>query len=250
MAAHAELGSRYDGAVAEGLVERIGDEIDKRIDARLGGQASAEPASAGRQPRVPTTAYQGPPAYQGPAPLTPSMPPAAPPPPAVPWRVGGLSGMVLGLGSMGLGVGATAVVVSHHVESVAAAPRWSCSSGPRSRSSTSPTPSDGSEPQEHAMFERFTEQVKARGGAGPGRGQDARPQSHRQRAPAARAARTSRAVRRRMSWHPRGSRWKRRGPRSRSLPGQVNKCPLGTSRSPSGRRRSLNCRCARRSNRR
>ena len=28
--------------------------------------------------------------------------------------------MVLGLGSMGLGVGATAVVVSHHVESVAA----------------------------------------------------------------------------------------------------------------------------------
>jgi hypothetical protein len=34
-AAHRELGPRYDDAVAEGLVERIGDEIDKRVDARL-----------------------------------------------------------------------------------------------------------------------------------------------------------------------------------------------------------------------
>jgi predicted lipid-binding transport protein (Tim44 family) len=48
------------------------------------------------------------------------MPAAAPPPPAVPRRTGGLSGTVLGLGSMGLGVGATAVVVSNHVESFAA----------------------------------------------------------------------------------------------------------------------------------
>ena len=40
------------------------------------------------------------------------------PPPAR--RNSGLSGMVLGLGSMGLGVGATAVVVSHHVASGAA----------------------------------------------------------------------------------------------------------------------------------
>ena len=111
VAAHAELGSRYDTAVAEGLVERIGDEIDKRIDARLGGQP--RPA----QP-VPGDS-QLPPAYRGPAALAPSMPAAVPPPP-VPRRAGGLSGMVLGLGSMGLGVGATAVVVSHHVESVAA----------------------------------------------------------------------------------------------------------------------------------
>jgi predicted lipid-binding transport protein (Tim44 family) len=73
VAAHSELGPRYDSAVAE-----------------------------------------------GPAAPTPSMPAAAPPPPAVPRRAGGLSGMVLGLGSMGLGVGATAVVVGHHVESVAA----------------------------------------------------------------------------------------------------------------------------------
>src|ERR1019366_456505 len=36
VAAHQDLGSGYDEAVAEGLVERIGAEIDKRIDARLG----------------------------------------------------------------------------------------------------------------------------------------------------------------------------------------------------------------------
>jgi hypothetical protein len=32
VAAHADLGPGYDDAVAEGLVERIGAEIDKRID--------------------------------------------------------------------------------------------------------------------------------------------------------------------------------------------------------------------------
>jgi hypothetical protein len=121
VAAHAELGSRYDTAVAEGLVERIGDEIDRRIDARLGGppQPSQRAQGGNRAAQVPPP-YQGPPAYQGPAAPTPSMMAAAPPPPAAPRRAGGLSGMVLGLGSMGLGVGATAVVVSHHVESVAA----------------------------------------------------------------------------------------------------------------------------------
>ena len=118
VAAHQELGSRFDTAVAEGLVERIGEEIDKRIDARLGGPR--QPGfSAQRDNRTATAAYQEPPTYQGPAVPTPSMPAAAPPPPAVPRRAGGLSGMVLGLGSMGLGVGATAVVVSHHVSSAA-----------------------------------------------------------------------------------------------------------------------------------
>jgi len=117
VAAHQELGSRFDTAVAEGLVERIGEEIDKRIDARLGGPR--QPGfSAQRANQTATAAYQET-AYQGPAVPTPSMPAAAPPPPAVPRRVGGLSGMVLGLGSMGLGVGATAVVVSHHVSSAA-----------------------------------------------------------------------------------------------------------------------------------
>ena len=111
VAAHAELGPRYDSAVAEGLVERIGDEIDRRIDARVGGQSQPGWQSQGGNDRTP--------AYQGPAAPTPSMPVAAPPP-AAPRRAGGLSGMVLGLGSMGLGVGATAVVVGHHVESVAA----------------------------------------------------------------------------------------------------------------------------------
>ena len=115
VAAHAELGPRYDDAVAEGLVERIGEEIDKRIDARLGGQ----PQPAQRRVNRTVPVNPGPPAYQGPAAPTPSMPAAAPPPPA-PRRAGGFSGAILGLGSMGLGVGATAVVVSHHVNSVAA----------------------------------------------------------------------------------------------------------------------------------
>jgi len=103
VAAHAELGPRYDTAVAEGLVERIGDEIDKRIDARLRGQSGS-----GQQ------LNQQPPAYQGPAVPAPARPVAVPPPAApAPSRGSGLSGMVLGLGSMGLGVGATSVVVSH-----------------------------------------------------------------------------------------------------------------------------------------
>jgi len=37
-AAHRDLGPGYDVAVAEGLVERIGEEIDKRVDARLYGR--------------------------------------------------------------------------------------------------------------------------------------------------------------------------------------------------------------------
>jgi hypothetical protein len=118
VAAHAELGPRYDTAVAEGLVERIGEEIDRRIDARLGGQT--QPLQRARAGDRATLASPGPPAYQGPAVPTPSMPAAVPPPPATSRRVSGLSGMVLGLGSMGLGVGATAVVVSHHVNSAAA----------------------------------------------------------------------------------------------------------------------------------
>jgi hypothetical protein len=35
-AAHRELGADYEDAVAESLVERIGAEIDKRVDAKLG----------------------------------------------------------------------------------------------------------------------------------------------------------------------------------------------------------------------
>jgi hypothetical protein len=57
-AAHAELGPGYENAVAEGLVERIGTEIDKRVDARFashdrrrtvsrGGPASWQPVAMG-----------------------------------------------------------------------------------------------------------------------------------------------------------------------------------------------------------
>jgi anti-sigma factor RsiW len=81
-AAHHDLGSGYDAAVAEGLVERIGEEIDRRVDARIYNQT-------GRQ---------------------------APPPRAwlrrepVPGRVG-FGAVVLGLGSMGMAIGATAAVL-------------------------------------------------------------------------------------------------------------------------------------------
>jgi hypothetical protein len=81
-AAHHDLGSVYDTAVAEGLVERIGEEIDKRVDARLYGQAE----------------YPGPPLRR-----RPRREP-------VPGRVG-FGAVVLALGSMGLAIGATAAVL-------------------------------------------------------------------------------------------------------------------------------------------
>ncbi|HEY0933918.1 MAG TPA: hypothetical protein VGD91_09260 [Trebonia sp.] len=116
VAAHAELGSGYDAAVAEGLVERIGEEIDRRIDARLGGGSWPAPPTMA-QP-VPGS-HPPPAAYRGPAVPTPSAPAAASPPPPAPRRPGAVSGVILGLGSMGLAVGATGVVVSHHVGSAA-----------------------------------------------------------------------------------------------------------------------------------
>jgi hypothetical protein len=67
-AVHTELGQAYDGAVAEGLVERISSEIDKQVDARL--------AQRGIRPSV-----------------------AA-------W-----TNLAMGLGSIGLGIGATAVTL-------------------------------------------------------------------------------------------------------------------------------------------
>jgi hypothetical protein len=114
LAAHAELGPRYDGAVAEGLIERIGEEIDKRVDARLIGMGQHEVSrQGGRSPGRQIV----PPGYQGGQQSAP--PPASAAPPAV-RRSNAVTGMILGLGSMGLGVGATAVVVSHHVTAVAA----------------------------------------------------------------------------------------------------------------------------------
>jgi hypothetical protein len=108
--AHRELGPDYDDAVAEGLVERIGAEIDKRIDARLGRYgppASGAPGYPGHQgypgyPGYPPSGYQVPPEYRVPA-------PSAKP---VPWyvRQRSVAATITALGSMALGVAATAVV--------------------------------------------------------------------------------------------------------------------------------------------
>ena len=78
-AAHHDLGPGYDTAVAEGLVERIGEEIDRRVDARLYGQ------------------------LQAPVPRAPRRAPA-------PGRIG-FGSVVLALGSMGLAIGGTVAVL-------------------------------------------------------------------------------------------------------------------------------------------
>jgi hypothetical protein len=76
-AAHRDLGSGYDSAVAEGLVDRIGEEIDRRVEARLFGHLQA-PA----------------PRRRGPA----------------PGRLG-VAPVFLALGSMGLAIGGTIAVL-------------------------------------------------------------------------------------------------------------------------------------------
>ena len=112
--AHADLGPGYEDAVAEGLVERIGAEIDKRIDARLAqtGAAGAPgpapgPAGAGGPAGYP--GYQG---YQGY--LGPVLPPGYQlgPPPARPSQVSArnVAATITALGSMAMGVAATAIV--------------------------------------------------------------------------------------------------------------------------------------------
>ena len=117
--AHADLGPGYEEAVAEGLVERIGAEIDKRIDARLaqtgaaGAPAPARAAGAGGPAGADGPAgypgYQG---YQGY--LGPVLPPGYQlgPPPARPSQVSGrnVAATVTALGSMAMGVAATAIV--------------------------------------------------------------------------------------------------------------------------------------------
>jgi hypothetical protein len=98
-AAHRELGRDYDGAVAEGLIERIGAEIDRRIDARLAltGQGAApyggQAAPFGGQ-AAPFTAPQAGPVAK-PAAGRPSV-----------------ASIILALGSMGIGIGAAGTVLS------------------------------------------------------------------------------------------------------------------------------------------
>jgi hypothetical protein len=103
--AHADLGPGYEDAVAEGLVERIGAEIDKRIDARL-AQAAGPAGEAGPAGSPGFQGYQG---YLGPV-----LPPGYQlgPPPVRPAQVGvrNVATTITALGSMALGVAATAIV--------------------------------------------------------------------------------------------------------------------------------------------
>jgi hypothetical protein len=127
VAAHAELGPRYEAAVAEGLVERIGEEIDKRVDARLrslGAEVGQQPTPAPRQGYVSPGEQIVPPGYQGAKRSAPARAAASGAPEAADahlpaQRSNGVTGLLLGLGSMGLGVGATSVVVSHHSAALA-----------------------------------------------------------------------------------------------------------------------------------
>lgn len=114
--AHADLGPGYEDAVAEGLVERIGAEIDKRIEARLAQTAvptpTAVPAPTGAAGPAGYPGFQG--GYQGY--LGPVLPPGYQlgPPPVRPSPVGArnVATTITALGSVGLGVAATAIVSS------------------------------------------------------------------------------------------------------------------------------------------
>src|SRR6201989_3047162 len=93
VAAHADLGPAYDDAVAEGLVERIGAEIDRRIDARLGqfGATGAPgPAPGSPVPAGPAPGLQGPAAPAGAQPGAP-QPAGARPADAGPVTMGPVS---------------------------------------------------------------------------------------------------------------------------------------------------------------
>jgi hypothetical protein len=115
--AHADLGPGYEDAVAEGLVERIGAEIDKRIDARLAqtgaaGAPGPAPAPAGAAGAAGPAGYPGYQGYQGY--LGPVLPPGYQlgPPPVRPSQVGArnVATTITALGSMAMGVAATAIV--------------------------------------------------------------------------------------------------------------------------------------------
>ena len=135
--AHHDLGPEYDDAVAEGLVERIGAEIDKRIEAQLrrygapfgppfgvpgAAQAPAapepaEPAESAAPRGYPASAgylpggYPGYPGYQAPM-LVPGYQAQVPPARPTSRSAGqhSVAMTVIALGSMALGVAATAIV--------------------------------------------------------------------------------------------------------------------------------------------
>jgi hypothetical protein len=108
VAAHADLGPAYDDAVAEGLVERIGAEIDKRIDARLGqfGATGAPgPAPGSPVPAGPAPGFQGPAAPAGAHPGAPSLPAGARPATAGPATAGPVNMGPASMGPPGAGPG-------------------------------------------------------------------------------------------------------------------------------------------------
>lgn len=96
-AARSELGHEYDGALAEGLIERIGSEIDKQVDARLAQRGVQSSRAA--------------------------------------W-----ANVAMGLGSVGLGVGATAVTL-HSLSSTSTVPKAAVNLGPLHASVMSSTTS-------------------------------------------------------------------------------------------------------------
>ena len=108
--AHANLGPGYEDAVAEGLVERIGAEIDKRIEARLAQTGAGGTAGAAGPAGYPGV-QGGYPGYLGPV-----LPPGYQlgPPPVRPSPVGArnVATTITALGSVALGVVATAIVSS------------------------------------------------------------------------------------------------------------------------------------------
>src|ERR1700722_16997536 len=75
-AAHHDLGPGYDTAVAEGLVERIGEEIDRRVDARLFGHLQAPAPARPRRVRDPGRLGGGG-VFLAPGSRRPPLPPAA-----------------------------------------------------------------------------------------------------------------------------------------------------------------------------
>jgi hypothetical protein len=134
--AHDDLGPGYDDAVAEGLVERIGAEIDKRIEAQLrrygapygphfappgpptpGAQGAAGAPQGYPVPSgYPPAGYHGHPGYPGyqayQAPM-PTLGYQAPPPSRPASRSAGQHSVamtVIALGSLTLGVAGTAIV--------------------------------------------------------------------------------------------------------------------------------------------
>jgi hypothetical protein len=125
--AHAELGPGYESAVAEGLIERIGEEIDRRVDARLRGAGQPMPPLAATPQAVPPlmphlSMPQAMPGQLPPPQLNgqPPLPQAAAPGPARRSTGASVTSAILAIASMGLGVGATAVIAANLHSSPAA----------------------------------------------------------------------------------------------------------------------------------